>query len=54
MGKAFRERLGPGMFIFFLLPEGTVDTVSLEMKLNYLEIWPSLHIPTQMTLGGCQ
>lgn len=21
-------RLGPGMFVFFLLPEGTVDTVS--------------------------
>lgn len=25
---AFRMRLGPGMFILFLLPEGTVDTVS--------------------------
>lgn len=26
---AFRVSLGPGMFILFLLPEGTVDTVSL-------------------------
>lgn len=25
-----------------------------EMGINYLEIWPSLHSPTQMTLGGCQ
>lgn len=25
-----------------------------EMGINYSEIWPSLHTPTQMTLGGCQ
>lgn len=51
---AFRVRLGPGIFILLLLPGGNVDTVSLEMAMNYLEIWPSLHIPTQRTLGGCQ